>query len=48
MLVHGRVRVFVQRGELQFKPDFVRPEGMGHPRRAVRGAEAAARQRGAV
>jgi exodeoxyribonuclease VII large subunit len=29
VLVHGRVAVYVQRGELQFKPDFVRPEGIG-------------------
>jgi exodeoxyribonuclease VII large subunit len=29
VLVHGRVRVFVQRGEVQFKPDFIRPEGVG-------------------
>jgi exodeoxyribonuclease VII large subunit len=29
VLVHGRVSVYVQRGELQFKPDFIRPEGIG-------------------
>ncbi len=29
VLLHGRVSVYVQRGELQFKPDFIRPEGVG-------------------
>lgn len=29
VIAHGRVGVYVQRGELQFKPDFVRPEGVG-------------------
>ncbi len=29
VIAHGRVGVYVQRGELQFIPDFVRPEGMG-------------------
>ena len=29
VLAHGRVAVYVQRGELQFKPDFIRPEGIG-------------------
>jgi exodeoxyribonuclease VII large subunit len=29
VLCHGRVAIYVQRGELQFKPDFIRPEGIG-------------------
>lgn len=29
VIAHGRVSVYVQRGELQFIPDFVRPEGVG-------------------
>lgn len=29
VIVHGRVTVYVQRGELQFDCDFVRPEGVG-------------------
>jgi exodeoxyribonuclease VII large subunit len=29
VLAHGRVSVYVQRGELQFVCDFVRPEGVG-------------------
>ncbi len=29
VIVHGRITVYVQRGELQFDCDFVRPEGVG-------------------
>jgi exodeoxyribonuclease VII large subunit len=29
VLAHGRVAVYVQRGELQFKADLIRPEGIG-------------------
>jgi exodeoxyribonuclease VII large subunit len=29
VLAHGRVSVYTQRGELQFKLDFIRPEGIG-------------------
>lgn len=29
VLVHGRVSVYMQRGELQFKADLIRPEGIG-------------------
>lgn len=29
VIAHGRVSIYMQRGELQFIPDFVRPEGVG-------------------